>query len=101
MHSFVWKSYSVAKRIMTEFRAISDLMVNLTQLESLPLSHRFTIPLEFLDLMGHMKVRWYMAPFLMLYCLDRANLIGKRPSAAPFDNRLPTFLVRRRVLCKA
>jgi acyl-CoA thioester hydrolase len=38
-------------------------MVNLEQLESLPLSHRFTIPREYLDLMGHMNVRWYMALF--------------------------------------
>jgi len=35
--------------------------VTLEQLQALPLNHRETIPPDYLDPMGHMNVRWYMA----------------------------------------
>ncbi len=38
-------------------------MVSIKQLESLPLFHRAVIPETYLDIMGHMNVRWYMALF--------------------------------------
>jgi len=38
-------------------------LVPLDKLEMLPLYHRETIPSEYLDAMGHMNVRWYMALF--------------------------------------
>jgi acyl-CoA thioester hydrolase len=34
-----------------------------TQIARLPLYHRQTIPTEYIDAMGHMNVRWYMALF--------------------------------------
>jgi len=38
-------------------------LVHLEKLAILPLYHRETIPDEYLDAMGHMNVRWYMALF--------------------------------------
>lgn len=38
-------------------------MLTLTQLEQLPFYNRVTIPHEYLDVMGHMNIRWYMAIF--------------------------------------
>lgn len=38
-------------------------MITLEQLETLPLFHRAVIPKSYLDAMGHMNVRWYMALF--------------------------------------
>lgn len=38
-------------------------LVPLERIEVLPLYHRETIPDEYLDVMGHMNVRWYMALF--------------------------------------
>ena len=38
-------------------------LVPLESIEVLPLYHRETIPAEYLDAMGHMNVRWYMALF--------------------------------------
>lgn len=38
-------------------------MPSVVQLESLPLFHRETIPESYLDEMGHMNIRWYMAIF--------------------------------------
>jgi acyl-CoA thioester hydrolase len=38
-------------------------MIPLDQLQQLPLFHRTTIPTDYLDAMGHMNVRWYMALF--------------------------------------
>lgn len=38
-------------------------MVPLDSIEVLPLYHRETIPTDYLDAMGHMNVRWYMALF--------------------------------------
>ena len=38
-------------------------LVPLEQIEVLPLYHREIIPHEYLDAMGHMNVRWYMALF--------------------------------------
>jgi acyl-CoA thioester hydrolase len=35
----------------------------MSDLDGLPLYHRQTIPEDFLDAMGHMNVRWYMALF--------------------------------------
>lgn len=35
--------------------------VTLEQLQSLPLYYRETIPADYLDAMGHMNIRWYMA----------------------------------------
>ena len=37
--------------------------ISLKQLESLPLYHRAVIPSNYLDPMGHMNVRWYVALF--------------------------------------
>lgn len=37
--------------------------ISLTQIALLPLYHRQTIPTEYIDAMGHMNVRWYMALF--------------------------------------
>ncbi|MBI5064082.1 MAG: thioesterase family protein [Desulfatitalea sp.] len=37
--------------------------VSLAQIARLPLYHRQTIPTEYIDAMGHMNVRWYMALF--------------------------------------
>ena len=37
--------------------------VSLAQIRLLPLYHRQTIPTEYIDAMGHMNVRWYMALF--------------------------------------
>jgi acyl-CoA thioester hydrolase len=36
-------------------------LVPIVQLEALPLYHRKTIPSDYLDVMGHMNIRWYMA----------------------------------------
>ena len=38
-------------------------LVPLDRIEVLPLYHRETIPTDYLDAMGHMNVRWYMALF--------------------------------------
>jgi len=38
-------------------------LVPLERIEVLPLYHRETIPGDYLDAMGHMNVRWYMALF--------------------------------------
>jgi acyl-CoA thioester hydrolase len=38
-------------------------MIATAQLEQLPLFHRETIPSDYLDIMGHMNVRWYAALF--------------------------------------
>lgn len=35
-------------------------MIPLEKIERLPLYHRETIPQEYIDLMGHMNVQWYM-----------------------------------------
>ncbi len=35
--------------------------LSVEQMEDLPVYHRETIPKEYLDAMGHMNVRWYMA----------------------------------------
>jgi acyl-CoA thioester hydrolase len=45
--------------------AITNNLRNLTleQIEALPLFHRETIPVAYLDAMGHMNVQWYMALF--------------------------------------
>ncbi len=37
--------------------------ISIKQLEILPLYHRATIPETYLDAMGHMNVRWYLALF--------------------------------------
>ncbi len=38
-------------------------MISIEQLADLPLYHRETIPSTYLDVMGHVNVRWYMAMF--------------------------------------
>ncbi len=38
-------------------------MIAIEHLEGLPLYHRETIPVTYLDVMGHVNVRWYMALF--------------------------------------
>ncbi len=38
-------------------------MVSIEQLSTLPVYHRKTIPADYLDVMGHMNVRWYMTLF--------------------------------------
>lgn len=38
-------------------------MISITELEQLPLFYRETIPTDYLDIMGHMNVRWYSALF--------------------------------------
>jgi acyl-CoA thioester hydrolase len=35
-------------------------LVPIAELEKLPLYHRETIPSDYLDVMGHMNIRWYM-----------------------------------------
>lgn len=40
-----------------------DVMISLTQLTQLPCYNRVTIPEAYLDVMGHMNVRWYVAMF--------------------------------------
>jgi acyl-CoA thioester hydrolase len=40
-----------------------DCLVPASRLELLPLYHSEIIPSEYLDVMGHMNVRWYMALF--------------------------------------
>jgi acyl-CoA thioester hydrolase len=42
---------------------IAEKMISIQQLEALPLFYRTTIPESYLDAMGHMNVRWYMAVF--------------------------------------
>lgn len=37
--------------------------ISIEQLEALPLYHRTIIPESYLDMMGHMNVRWYTALF--------------------------------------
>ena len=60
-------------------------LVPLEQIERLPLYHRETIPAEYLDAMGHMNVRWYMAifdtavwEFFKSYGLDRDYFTRER-----------------------
>lgn len=36
-------------------------MITVDDVEGLPLFHRETIPTDYLDIMGHMNVRWYVA----------------------------------------
>jgi acyl-CoA thioester hydrolase len=36
-------------------------MITVEQVEQLRLYHRETIPTDYLDLMGHMNIRWYLA----------------------------------------
>ncbi len=36
-------------------------MISLDQLNQLPIVHRQTIPESYLDVMGHMNIRWYVA----------------------------------------
>jgi acyl-CoA thioester hydrolase len=36
-------------------------MITVDDIEQLPLFHRETIPTDYLDIMGHMNVRWYVA----------------------------------------
>ena len=36
-------------------------LVLISFLEELPVYHRITIPSDYLDVMGHMNIRWYMA----------------------------------------
>jgi acyl-CoA thioester hydrolase len=57
-------------------------LVPLERIEVLPLYHRETIPTDYLDAMGHMNVRWYMAlfdtaiwQFFKSYGLDRSYFI--------------------------
>jgi len=38
-------------------------LVPIAELEKLPLFHRETIPLDYMDAIGHMNIRWYMALF--------------------------------------
>ncbi len=38
-------------------------MISLAQLNQLPAVHRVTIPESYLDVMGHMNVRWYVTIF--------------------------------------
>ena len=38
-------------------------LIPLTSLETLPLYHRKTIPADYLDIMGHMNIRWYFDLF--------------------------------------
>ncbi len=38
-------------------------MIPVEKIQGLPLFHRATIPADYLDGMGHMNVRWYMALF--------------------------------------
>ena len=38
-------------------------LVPISFLEQLPVYHRETIPSDYLDVMGHMNIRWYMALF--------------------------------------
>jgi acyl-CoA thioester hydrolase len=38
-------------------------MVSIAQLSKLPVYYRKTIPSDYLDVMGHMNVRWYMTLF--------------------------------------
>ncbi len=38
-------------------------MISIEQLKNLPLYHRATISESYLDAMGHMNVRWYLALF--------------------------------------
>ena len=38
-------------------------MISVEQVEALPLFHRATIPADYLDPMGHMNIRWYIALF--------------------------------------
>ena len=40
-----------------------NCLVPLESIEKLPLYHREAIPADYLDAMGHMNVRWYMALF--------------------------------------
>lgn len=42
---------------------ISGCVVGMDQLKTLPIFHRQTIPKDYLDAMGHVNVRWYMAIF--------------------------------------
>ncbi|MEN8247080.1 MAG: thioesterase family protein [Thermodesulfobacteriota bacterium] len=60
-------------------------LVPLERIEVLPLYHREIIPLEYLDAMGHMNVRWYMAlfdaaiwQFFKSYGLDRDYFTKER-----------------------
>jgi len=38
-------------------------MISIEQLKTLPIFYRETIPPDYLDVMGHMNVRWYMTLF--------------------------------------
>jgi acyl-CoA thioesterase FadM len=38
-------------------------LVPIANLEEIPLYHRETIPADYLDAMGHMNIRWYMAVY--------------------------------------
>lgn len=61
------------------FSSIFEKMIPTLQLQTLPRFHRQTIPEDYLDVMGHMNVRWYMAlfdaaawPYFASFGMDRA-----------------------------
>ncbi len=67
-------------------------LVPISFLEELPVYHQETIPSDYLDVMGHMNIRWYMA----LY--DRAirNFFVSHGLTADFidENQIGTFALK-------
>ncbi len=60
-------------------------MIPITELEALPLFHREVIPPDYLDAMGHMNVRWYLAlydeaawRFFASFGMDQAYYINEQ-----------------------
>ena len=67
-------------------------LVPITNLEELPIYHRETIPSDYLDVMGHMNIRWYMA----LYDKATRDFFLSHGLSADFirENRTGTFALK-------
>ncbi len=63
-------------------------MLDVSELDALPLMHRVAIPDEYLDLMGHMNIRWYgtifadaARKFTASFGITQEYVIGERKGA--------------------
>jgi acyl-CoA thioester hydrolase len=67
-------------------------LVPISFLEALPVYHRETIPSDYLDVMGHMNIRWYMA----LYDKAMGNFFISHGLSADYihDNQTGTFALK-------
>ena len=67
-------------------------LVPVSFLKALPVYHRETIPSDYLDVMGHMNIRWYMA----LYDKAIGNFFVSHGLSADFihENQIGTFALK-------